>query len=269
MVRLRSAPAPLKPGLHPVPKKLPAKLAKEPLVEAVCELKVDSEVELHTVVPGLLYASLGEITAIEQMPASNVPANIRASLPGLMDAPLVRMHWNEYSILCGRSSVAVASRLPYEGWNTFKLHICNIFKTMLNKTPVRSIQRYSVKYINLIEGDDLGQQHEALDWNLTVGEHPVVTGPVQLRCEIAGTDGMITVLQIVTGSIVQLMNTPEVKHGCLVDTDTVMQYQTSDIQGFKEQLEDRLEAVKLENKKWMFESLKQSTIDQMGPTYDE
>lgn len=80
---------------------------------------------------------------------------------------------------------------------------------------------------------------------------------------------MVTVLQIVTGSIVQLMNTPGVKHGCLVDADTVKQYQTSDIQGFMAQLEDRLEAVKLENKKWVFESLKQSTIEEMGPTYDE
>jgi hypothetical protein len=82
----------------PVPKKLPVKLAKEPLLEAVCELRVESGVELHAVVPGLLYTKLSNIRAIEQLPVSNVPAEVRASFPELSDAPLVRLSLDHYFI---------------------------------------------------------------------------------------------------------------------------------------------------------------------------
>jgi hypothetical protein len=120
----------------------------------------------------------------------------------------------------------------------------------------------------LIEETDMKKQYDLLDWKLTVGEHEVQSGPAHLRCEMAGPDGMVTALQILTGTIVQLSNVPGVKFGGLVDADTVKPHHTTNIPKFMAELEDRLEAVKLENKKWVFESLKQATIDAMGPTYE-
>lgn len=252
-----------------MPKRLPSKLERVPLLDAVCELRIDSSVELHNVVPGVLLAELGTLSKVEQMPASNVPPELRASIPGLLDAPLVRIHLNHYLLLCGRASVAVACKMPYPGWDTFKPQICSIFRTVLKLPVVRSIQRYSVKYVNLIEDADLNSQFQLLDWKLLVGEHDVRSGSVQLRCEISGPDEMVTNLQISTGGVAQIPNSSSPKVGAVVDADTVKPYITSDIKNFQDELEDRLEAVHLENKKWVFESLRQSTVDAMGPTYDD
>lgn len=253
---------------RPVPKKLPAKLANEPLLDAVCELRLGAAVDLQNVIPGALFTKLDGITSIEQTPASNIPAELRAQIPTLLDAPLVRLHWDHYSILCGRKSVAVASKLPYVGWKSFKPQICAIFRHVLELKVVTSVERYSVKYVNLVEGQDVNEQLKLLDWSLKVGEQDVRSGPVQLRCEMAGPEGMVTVLQIMAGGMVQLPDTSSTKYGAVVDADTVKICQTADIDAFKCELESRLEAIRLENKKWVFESLKQSTIDAMGPSYE-
>lgn len=251
----------------PLPKRLPSKLERVPLLDAVCELRVDSSMELQNVVPGLLLTELGSLGPVEQMPAGSVPAELRASIPGLLDAPLVRVHLDSYFVLCGRASVAVACKLPYPGWSVFKPKICSIFRTVLRLPVARSIQRYSVKYVNLIENENLNNQFGFLDWNLSVGEHNLRSGSVQLRCEVHGPDDIVTNLQISTGGVAQIPNVSGSKYGAVVDADTVKLYHTSNINKFKEELEDRLEAVHLENKKWVFESLRQSTIDAMGPIY--
>lgn len=251
-----------------MPKKLPSKLANEPLLDAICEFRVNSTVELQNVIPGLLFAKLDGITSIEQTPASSVPVELRAQIPNLLDAPLVRLHWDRYFILCGRKSVAVASKMPYVGWETFKPQICAIFGHVLEQSVVKSVERYSIKYVNLVEAQDVNEQLKLLDWKLKVGEQEVRSGPVQLRCEMTGPDGMVTILQIVAGGMVQLADTTSTKYGAVVDADTVKIHQTTDIETFRHELASRLEAIRLENKKWVFESLKQSTIDAMGPTYE-
>lgn len=252
-----------------VPKRLPSKLERVPLLDAVCELRIDSSMELHNVVPGQLLVEHASPLSIDQMPAGGLPQQLRANIPGLLDAPLVRIHFDHYLVLCGRASVAVACKLPYPGWSAFKPQICSIFKTVLKLPVVRSIQRYSVKYVNLVEEKDLNDQFKLLDWKLSVGEHEVRSGSVQLRCEVSGPDDMVTNLQISTGGIAQVPNVAEQKYGAVVDADTVKPYKTTDINKFKEELETRLDSVHSENKKWVFESLRQSTIDAMGPTYDE
>lgn len=247
-------------------KRLPSKLERVPLLDAICELRVDSSVELHNVVPGLLLTKLGSLDSVEELPASKVPPELRASIPGLVDAPLLRIHLDHYFILCGRSSVAIECKLPYPGWTAFRPQICSIFRTVLELPVIRSIQRYSVKYINLIDNVDLNSQFASLDWKLLVGEHDIKSGSVQLRCELTRSDGMITNLQISTGGVAQIPNVGA-KYGAVVDADTVMPYRTSDVVKFKDELESRLDALHSENKKWVFESLRQSTIDDMGPTY--
>ena len=55
-----------------MPKSLPIRLGKEPLVEAICELSVSPAAgSLHGVLPGYLYAKFAnEVTSFEELPAS-------------------------------------------------------------------------------------------------------------------------------------------------------------------------------------------------------
>jgi uncharacterized protein (TIGR04255 family) len=253
-----------------VPKRLPTKLKAEPLIDAACELRIQSSssVDLHTVLPGLFFTRLSGVTKVEQLPGFFVPEAIRANPAlGQVNSQLVRVHWGSYFITVGTRNVVVGPRLPYLGWNDFKSRILEVFQSVLDLPVVESIERYSIKYINLIQAQDIAQQAEKLDWGITIGPLHLTGQPTQLRVE--SLDGAyLTIIQVSTGAVVDMVETKEVKQGCVVDVDTLSHQLAIDVATFRGQLADRLDEIRHRNKVVFFDCLKDSTIEEMGPTYE-
>lgn len=250
-----------------MPKPLPKRLRKEPIIDAGCELRVQATVDLHTVMPGLLFSRLPNVGNIEQLPAQSIPEPLRAADPSLVSVPLVKVDWGRYLLLVGARNISVTPKLPYPGWETFRQDILQVFRLVLENSFVLGVERYSIKYVNLIEIDDLAGQFDALDWAVRIGPLQLSDQRTQLKTEISSGE-FITIVQLITSASVRMTSTNVEKHGCVVDVDTVCSHATRDIAAFRTELEDRLRSIRLQNKIVFFDCLKDSTIDALEPEYE-
>jgi uncharacterized protein (TIGR04255 family) len=250
-----------------MPKPLPVKLGNEPLIEATVELWVSSPAGLHTLLPGLIYGSFpSDVRGIENLDIANIPEPIRAQEPRLAHAAVMRVKWREFIIGIGPRSINVSAIPPYVGWTEFKRNVVELFTALLSKGLVKSIDRYSIKYVNLFSEDGVPSPVQAIDWNVKVGPYQVARNPLtSLRCEWE-TGEFVNVLSIFGSATVQLAGKPAVT-GAVVDIDTVVNHRTNDMDRFLLELPERLEAVRLQNKIVFFDSLKDDAIKMMEPTY--
>lgn len=255
-----------------MPKPLPQTLGKEPLIEAVCELRLSPASPLHNVLPGFLFAKLpaDQLGNLEQLPASMIPEPLRERDPNLAYASIVRLAWRDYYILVSARAVALACKMPYPKWPTFKSAALELFQLVLLSPFVKGVDRYSVKYVNFFpSADGKSGNTEMMDWTLKIGELPALgKSATQLRIEIPSPTGVVTALTIVSPAEVRRDGEPP-KQGGIVDIDTICTHVTNDLKTFGNQLEKRLDDVRLINKQVFFDSLTEAAIGAMEPTYEE
>ena len=152
--------------------KLPTKLKKEPLVDAVFELRFYSSAPASSIFPGFFFSKLEGTKNIETLPTAELPKHLRDSDPNLQFAPLVRIHWNnDYLISISDRSVAVACKYPYPGWRNFKQAILKVTDIVREVGIVHEIQRYSLKYVDLIPCDDIKDRVSYINLEIKLGSH--------------------------------------------------------------------------------------------------
>jgi hypothetical protein len=98
---------------------LPKKLGKEPLVEALFEMRFKPKGPVSSILPGLVFTKFSGEKKIENLPFAGLPEQILARIdPNVRYTPLVRIHWDNFMILCSNQSAGLACKLPYPGWTT-------------------------------------------------------------------------------------------------------------------------------------------------------
>ncbi|MFN7609480.1 MAG: hypothetical protein ACK5QX_00875, partial [bacterium] len=85
-------------------KKLPIKLGKPTVFEAVFEMRGQSTAALADILPGIFF-SPDSRSAIERLPAASIPEPIRKADPTLKYVPLVRVSNDSYVIMIGNENV--------------------------------------------------------------------------------------------------------------------------------------------------------------------
>lgn len=252
-----------------MPKPLPSKLGKEPIVEAVCELRVSPKGALHTVLPGYLYAIFrGEVGPSEQLPAGMIPEAMRAQDDNLAYASIVRIPWRRYFVLIGARNIAISCRLPYPGWTQLRLDIHQLFRTVTGSGLIRGVDRYSVKFTNFFPSSDGKQGNtEMLDWKIQFGEFVLDKENVQLRVEMPSAKDTVTIMTVSSPAQYQPEGEPA-RSGGVIDVDTVCAHVTNDLATFDSELEGRLDAIRLTNKQAFFDCLTTESISEMEPQYE-
>jgi uncharacterized protein (TIGR04255 family) len=258
-------------------KKLPSKLTTEPLIEAVFEVRFSGSTAGSVVLPGLLIGSLagGREIRIEKLPAASLPDAMRRADPNLQFAPTIRMDWGDFSILIGDVNVAVACKLPYPGWTRFKTAILEVLSVASKATMWSGASRYSLKYVDLLPGEDRAAQIRRFDWDIRVGEHRLGSEVFSLRWEVPDADSTTHVIQILTSVSATLTDQSEgagasvEKRGAILDIDSIVNFETSDISAFMGELPSRLDVIHANNKEIFFSCLRPETIEELGAEYDQ
>lgn len=250
-------------------KKLPTKLGKEPLIDAVFELRFACSAPASDILPGALFSPLsidGQNIAVERLPLAQVPESFRRSDPSLQFSPTLKIDWGDYSILIGDSSIAVSCKRPYRGWRSFRGAITRIVEEVAKVGIVKSIERYSLKYVDLVPAQNLQQQTDGLNWNVRVGTHQLKSEIATVRVEIPRGD-FLHIVSVQTGAAIQLPNQPRIE-GVVVDVDSICRSPENDLTKFIAGLSAHLDLIHHENKEVFFECLTQGTIDALEPSYD-
>jgi uncharacterized protein (TIGR04255 family) len=250
---------------------LPLKLNKEPLVDALFEVRFVSPVPAaSSVLPGLLFSKLsmsaGSPARIERLPVSDLPAQLRNTDPLLKFQPLLKLYTDRFQIMVGDSSLTIACQLPYAGWALFKPKIVEIIGILKDTNLIERIERYSMKYVDIVDGNDITEQIKRTSMELIIGEYKLTSEPFSVTVEIT-RDEFINIVQIAGPSGASL-STGGTRTGVLIAVDTVVNHDTSDLGTFIRELPDRLESIHTHNKTMFFECLTEETINYLEPVYD-
>jgi uncharacterized protein (TIGR04255 family) len=248
-----------------MPNKLPIKLNKEPLLDAIFEVRFSMIPPASNILPGIFFSKLDGEKLIERLPAAELPKQMRDAEPNLQYAPVMRIRWKEFILLISDRSVAVACKMPYAGWAKFKNAIIKIVRIIDEVGILESIQRYSMKYIDLIPIKNLNEQIASVNINISLGNHKLEKEVFQFRIEI--TDGeFINAVQIVSSGVVKTQDNTT-KEGLIIDIDTIRKVDSLNIKTFISEIEEILENIHHNNKVMFFKCITPTTLDLLEPVY--
>lgn len=246
--------------------KLPSVLEKEPLVDAVFEVRMGGDPHLVDILPGVLFGQLDPKPRIERLPAAEIPKPIRSADANLAFAPLIRLDWQDFAISFGDRSLVVACKLPYPKWRRFKQAILSIIGKVASAEIVGPIERYSLKYVNLIESIEVSEQIKKINMAIKIGDVSVSDENLSLQVHRAEGD-TLHIMSIITGAQGRLADGREIV-GAVVDIDSIRMASFPNFSSFSEKLETNVETLRQENKVKFFSCLTEVTIQEMGPRYD-
>lgn len=245
--------------------KLPIKLNKEPLLDAIFEVRFSMTTPASSILPGIFFSKLEGKKTIERLPTAELPQQMRDAEPNLQYAPVMQIHWQEFIILISDRSVAMACKMPYAGWEKFKNAIIPMVRIIDEVGIVESIQRYSMKYIDLIPIKNISDQIASVNLNINLDDHKLEKEVFQFRIEIADGE-FINAVQIVSSGVVTTKE-KTTKEGLIIDIDTIRKVDNLDIKTFLSELQERLENIHQKNKVMFFKCLTPTTLEILEPIY--
>lgn len=247
-------------------RKLPTKLEAEPLIDAVFELRFSCAFPASHILPGLLFSKLEGDKIIENLPVSQLPKNLRDADPNLQYQPLSRIQWDKFYINIGDQSISVGIKLPYPGWSNFKTAIINIVDIIKDSKIINSVDRYSLKCIDLIPSRDIKEQVSFINSSIMIANHKLEKEAFQIRIEIP-KDNIINIVQIVSPAKVTL-SPNDSREGIIIDIDTIFNEKSLTIDELFIDFDNKISTIHIINKEMFFDCLKKETIDFLGAIYE-
>lgn len=242
---------------------LPARLEREPLVDALFEVRVNPSLPLADIIPGFLMHDLGGDANMTRLPAADLPFPLRKQDPNLQNAPLLRIEWGNFFISVGDRNVVISCKMPYPKWPNFKSAILDLLKRLAKLNPEGPVERYSLKYVNLIPATDYANQIGKVRMDVTLGDLHVSEQHISLQVHEKTAD-IIHIYNIVTGAQART-NEGKQTSGILVDIDSIRNLSAPSLKDLSSTIEEGLEALRQENKSKFFSCLTEPTIEEMGP----
>lgn len=242
---------------------VPKKLMKEPLIEALCELRFKSDKDsISDLLPGLIFQKLGDrFPKTEKLPASNLPPIVLQNDPNLRYVPTIKLSGVPYSIMIGEHVFSLSCVRPYSGWDKFSAMIIELFKILVQTSLITHPERFSLKYIDILLATE-NLTLDALNLELQIGGKCITSVPVHLRTEL-NVEEFINIIQISSPAQVTL-NTNQHFNGILIDIDTVSRTVPGDFLLNPKDCLDRAHGV---SKSMFFDLLKPETIKCLDPEY--
>jgi uncharacterized protein (TIGR04255 family) len=245
---------------------LPIKLNKEPLIDAVFEVRFSSKIPATMILPGALFNSLQGEKSIEQLPIANLPKPVRDADPNLKFAPLNRIDWNQFFINIGDSSLSISCKYPYCGWADFKIAIIEVINVLNQCKLADTVGRYAMKYVDIFPTSEYPQKFSMINASISVAGHTLNSESFQLRIEIA-RDELIHAVQLASSAIATLHNGTTIE-GLILDVDTSSIQNNITMDALLENFSDKLDSIHLANKSMFFDCLTRDAITSLEPIYE-
>jgi uncharacterized protein (TIGR04255 family) len=198
---------------------MPIGLGKSPLVEVIFEIRFEPAVPTAgDLLPGLLYSSMKtQYPDIEPLPIASIPRQIRDQQVELRYHASHRLK-GEHRILQFGDRVLSLHATKYPGWTSFKPWVEFVTNSAKETGLLKQIERFSFKYLNLIEASADEQQLSFLDARIEINGNTPIERGFRLRAE--RDDGpFLTIIEIITNATAK--RDEGVLSGLLVTVDTL------------------------------------------------
>lgn len=245
---------------------LPKRLGVEPLIDVVFEVRFESEIPASDVLPGHLHKQLHGKKKFEKFHVSDIPKQVRDSDPNLRYVPLTKILLENYSVSIGDRVCAVACNLPYPGWETFKGYIHEVVDAFRSSEVIDSVERYSLKYVDLLPSNDLEEQVSMINADVKVANRTLVDQRFNFRIELP-EDDVLHILTMVSDATAKSKKDGTITQGLVIDVDSIFSMRDPSFEQWVEGLNSGLESLHIKNKKLFFNCLSPATLNKLEPEY--
>ena len=241
-------------------KKLPLRLEKCPLVDALIEIRFESSI-ISSAIFGIIYNLIRDEYKgiVTNLPILQVPEQIRKNDPNLKFKPLYRIDAEKYIIQIGDDVLCISSKIPYVGWDEFSFRTIELIKKIAEEGIIDKVLRIGHRYVNFFEGDIMDR--------LTISK-PIIDGyhtnNVLVRTEVRDCDDFIDVIQITNSATYKSPSHTDFLSGSLIDIDSSKEYEDN---YFLDNLECAINKVHNCEKIMLFSLLTDDFLDTLNPIY--
>ena len=201
--------------------RLPQKLLKSPLRETIFEMRFEPALAAAgDILPGLLYSELkSDFPEVVPLPLASVPRAIREKTPDLVYQYAHSLRGSSGSVQLG-DRVLAFHVIDYPGWIIFRAKIESLIKAVQATGLVKQLERFSFKYVNVIEASTSEKQLQLLNLKMELVGHSPAEHGFQLRVE--HEEGNCTIITCVSpNATAKLAFSGKEVAGLLVDVDTI------------------------------------------------
>lgn len=249
-----------------MPAILPIKLNADPIIDAVIEIRVEATQSLHSVMSGVLLQvkEAGFQNSLE-LPAANIPEQIRKNDPNLIHQPLSKVELEGgFNLLIGDQILALTAPIPYVGGIKFKQKAQQIITLLLSLPIIKSVNRLSIKYTDFIEASSLQQLDNYLNLDIKLGSIDIPeTQAYDLNFQVKGQQGILHLLRLVA-----LTRLEDDQEGLILEVDTIKQLNKLSAEEFQPIIASTLDLIHQQSKKQFFSLLNQQALDKLGAIYE-
>ncbi|MFH0824565.1 MAG: TIGR04255 family protein, partial [Pseudomonadota bacterium] len=199
-----------------------------------------------------------------RLPAAAIPGPVADQDPAFKHVPKIRLEGSNRAIQIGGHVLALSCRRPYSGWKSFFSDIMTLIGVARKTNLIESIERFSLKYLDLIELDhppDLS----CLNVELKVGTREVRTQPLNIHTEIQEA-GLLHIIRILSPAEAAFPEDSRKLTGVLLDIDTIHPMGNNESWDY---LESRLSICHSASKAVFFGLLTPETLSKLEPEYEE
>lgn len=244
-------------------KKIPKTLEHDPIIESIFEIRFVGNIpQVAELLPGMLPKSIREkYPKIENL-TQPIPM-LTGEDPGPQYRLTKRMV-GDYSMLqIGEKTLSLACRKPYKGWEKFKEEIVCLLDALNEIGVIKSIERFSLKYINIIDASIGGPGLNGLELGMELGGYNLLenSSGFKLRTEIK-IDNYVNILNIVPHVQAKILN--ETFKGLIIDIDTIFDNNLDNI----DQVKENLDGCRSMEKIIFFRILKDDVINKFKPVWE-
>ena len=183
-----------------------------------------------------------------------------------MFAPVIRLDWREFTISFGERNLVIGCKLPYPKWPRFKEAILDIVAKVAHVGIPGPVERYSLKYVNLIQAPTIADQIAKINMAVRVGEVEVKDDHLSVQVHRSEGD-TLHIMSVMTGAQAVLAGGKHV-FGAVVDIDSIRVAHFADFGAFESKLAPAVETLRQANKIKFFSCLTEAAVNEMGPKYE-
>lgn len=259
------------------PKPPPKYVKNDTLVDVVFELrfKTQPNIVASAIIPGVLLSSKSahsELKSLKKLPASEIPQSIRNTQPNMAYELLIQVEYEGFIISIGDKSLTISCELPYPRWDGFKPFIVDTMKVLSqsNIPLIEQVERFSLRYANIIKSETLSDQRNSVKMNLSIGDNNLENDEIKTfhsRIETHSND-FISIFTIISSAIATHNTSGTKISGVLVDIDTIRNTPGMDFNNFITDIDNHLDKIHDVAKQNFFSCISDSALAKLEPVYE-
>lgn len=237
--------------------KIPKKITPCPLIDAVVEVRFESDV-LPDAIFGIIYQKIkSEYPKVDKLPILQLPDEIRFKDPNLKYNAYYRLTSRPFVVQIGPKVLTVSCPGEYIGWEAFFPKILETFDLLKELDIVDRIVRLGIRYINYFEFDIF----EKINLRLMLKDDLLQSNQAMIKTQIQD-DQFINTLQIANNATVTVEE--KIIEGSIIDIDT---YLDKEIENFFANMQNLITEAHETEKRLFFSLLKEEFLETLNPEY--